>query len=38
VLSGIRTTPADRLDVLLPDRWTKAAQASLESTSGATSE
>jgi hypothetical protein len=35
VLSRIRTTPADRLDELLPDRWAQAARASAEAASEA---
>jgi transposase len=35
VLSRIRTTPADRLDELLPDRWAQAARAQVEAASEA---
>jgi hypothetical protein len=34
VLSRIRTTLPDQLQDLLPDRWAKAARASIESVSG----
>ena len=36
VLGRIRTTPGDRLDDLLPDRWAQAARASLASATGPT--